>query len=78
MRKLPTELRRHPTSVALSVEALSRLEILAERLEMSRSQVVERAIQHFWDELTIEDEEPSDDVDEIGYNPYTGQYEEDI
>lgn len=91
MRKLPTELRRHPTSIALSVNALSRLQELSEEMETSRSRIVEDAIGLYYrffsvygpDRRDWEDDDPHppeipDDVDEIGYNPYTGQYEEDL
>ena len=75
MKKLPIEKRKIPTTIALTAEVLTMIDEMAERFEISRSAVAERAITTCYN-AWIADQEPiheiPDDVSEIGYNPYTG------
>ena len=81
MKRIPIEKRKQPTTLALTAEVLTMIDEMAERFEMSRSAVAERAIKTYYN-AWIADQEPipeiPDDVDEIGYNPFTGCYEEDL
>lgn len=81
MKKLPIEKRKIPTTIALTAEVLTMIDEMAERFEISRSAVAERAIKTCYN-AWIADQEPipeiPDDVSEIGYNPFTGCYEEDL
>ena len=91
MKKLPLEQRKVSTTVALSQLALGKLEIMSDRMQDSRSGIVEAAIGLYYrfyqvygpDRADWEDDDPQapeipDDVSEIGYNPYSGCYEEDL
>lgn len=91
MKKLPIEERKLSTTVALSRVALEKLNIMSDRMQDSRSGIVEQAIGLFYrfyqvygpDRSDWEDDDPQppeipDDVSEVGYNPYTGCYEEDL
>ena len=91
MRRIPTEKRKVSTTIALTPAALSTLETMCEEMNLSRSSVTEQAIGLFYrfflvygpDRADWQEEDPlppevSDDVSEIGYNPYTGSYEEDL
>ena len=82
MKKLPIEERKVSTTFALSLKALEKLDEI-QRLYpgKSRSYALEEiigVIYNAWiaDQKSI-DEIP-DDVSEIGYNPFTGSYEEDL
>ena len=44
----------------------------------SRSYAVEEIITILYNRYFSEDDEITDDVSEVGYNPYTGSYEEDL
>lgn len=91
MKKLPIEQRKVSVTVALSQLALGKLEIMSDRMSDSRSGIVEEAIGLFyryyqvygpdrsdWEEDDPQPPEIPDDVSEVGYNPYTGSYEEDL
>lgn len=91
MKKLPIEQRKVSVTVALSQLALGKLEIMSDRMRDSRSGIVEAAINLYYrfyqtygpDRSDWEDDDPQppeipDDVSEVGYNPYTGCYEEDL
>ena len=91
MKRIPIEKRKVSTTIALSPTALSRLELICGAMDMSRSAIAEDAIELYYrfylqygpDRADWQDEDPlppeiPDDVSEIGYNPYTGSYEEDL
>ena len=91
MKKLPIEQRKVSVTVALSQLVLSKLEIMSDRMQDSRSGIVEAAISLYYrfyqvygpDRADWEDDDPHlpeipDDVSEVGYNPFTGSYEEDL
>ena len=91
MKRIPIEKRKVSTTIALSPTTLSRLELICGAMDMSRSAVAEDAIELYYrfylqygpDRADWQDEDPappeiSDDVSEIGYDPYTGSYEEDM
>lgn len=80
MKRIPIEKRKVATTIALSPETVERIDKLAEKLKSSRSSIVAEAINMFFNDIE-EFEDVSDfpdDVSEIGYNPYTGSYEEDL
>lgn len=80
MKRIPIEKRKVATTIALSPETVERIDKLAEKLNSSRSSIVVEAINMFFNNME-EFEDVSDfpdDVSEIGYNPYTGSYEEDL
>lgn len=101
MKRIPIEKRKIPTTLALTMTALSKLDLVADGMDQSRSSVVEAAIGFYYrwfqvygpDRADWPDEDPCDlseadeedpipeipdEVSEIGYNPYTGCYEEDL
>lgn len=91
MKKLPIEQRKVSVTVALSQLALGKLEIMSDRMQDSRSGIVEAAIGLFYrfyqgygpDRADWEDDDPRppeipDDVSEVGYDPFTGSYSEDL
>ena len=91
MKKLPIEQRKVSVTVALSQLALGKLEIMSDRMQDSRSGIVEAAIGLFYryyqvygpDRSDWEDDDPHppefpDDVSEVGYDPFTGSYTEDL
>lgn len=91
MKRIPIEERKVSTTIALTPATLSTLETMCDRMNLSRSSVTEQAIGLFYryflvygpDRADWEDDDPQppeipDDVSEIGYNPYTGSYEEDL
>ena len=82
MKRIPIEKRKLPTTLALTAEVLTMIDEMAERFEISRSAVAERAIKTCFNAWIVDEEDPipeiPDEVSEIGYNPYTGCYEEDL
>lgn len=83
MKKLPINERKVSTTFALSLKALKKLDEIQERNfpGKSRSYVVEEiigVIYNTWIADQERTEEFPDDVSEVGYNPYTGSYEEDL
>ena len=90
MKRIPIEKRKIPTTLALTTDVLTMIDEMAERFEMSRSAAAEQAIKTCYNAWIadqkplpeipddLDDPEIPDDVDEIGYNPYTGCYEEDL
>lgn len=80
MKKLPIEERKVSTTFALSLKALEKLDEIQERRfpGKSRSYAMEEIIASIYNDWFPEEEEIPDDVSEVGYNPFTGSYEEDI
>lgn len=80
MKKLPIEERKVSTTFALSLKALEKLDEIQERFfpGKSRSYAVEEIITILHNRYFTEEDDIPDDVSEIGYNPYTGSYEEDL
>lgn len=80
MKKLPIEERKVSTTFALSLKALEKLDEIQERhfSGKSRSYAMEEIISTLYNMWFPEDGEIPDDVSEIGYNPYTESYEEDL
>ena len=78
-KRIPNEERKVSTTIALSLRTLSVLDELGTRSGENRSRIVEKAIMTYYREW-IEENDPRipDDVSEIGYNPYSGCYEEDL
>lgn len=83
MKKLPIEERKVSTTFALSRKALEKLNEIQERYYdgKSRSYTMEEiigVIYNAWIADQERAEEVPDDVSEVGYDPYTGSYEEDL
>ena len=78
-KRIPNEERKVSTTIALSLNTLSVLDELGTKSGENRSRIVEKAIRAYYREW-IEENDPRipDDVSEIGYNPYSGSYEEDL
>lgn len=80
MRRIPLEERKISITFALDRKSLEYIERLAEKLNCSRSAIITEAVREFWEDqerLTDVSDFP-DDVSEVGYNPYTGSYDEDL
>lgn len=83
MKKLPIEERKISTTFALTCEALKRLDEIQKNNYpgKSRSYVMDKIIETVFNAWIFDQErreEFPDDVSEVGYNPYTGSYEEDL
>lgn len=80
MKKLPIEERKVSTTFALSLKALEKLDEIQERHfpGKSRSYMMEEIIATLYNMWFPEEEEIPDDVSEVGYNPFSGCYEEDL
>lgn len=83
MRRLPIEERKVSTTFALSLQALEKLDEIQERRfpGKSRSYTMEEiigAIFNAWIADQERTEEVPDDVSEVGYDPFTGSYVEDL
>lgn len=89
-KRVPNEERRVSTTFAVSQNTLRLIDTMSEILGLSRSGIVNVAISFYHRWLVCEsgriDEDPHeissdalpDEVSEIGYNPFTGSYEEDL
>ena len=82
-KRIPIEERRISTTFSLSLKTLEKLDEIQERHcpEKSRSYTIAEVINVIYDAWFSDQErteEFPDDVSEIGYNPYTGCYEEDL
>ena len=83
MKKMPAENRKITTSFALSPQAMRELEEICEESfpQRSRSYALEaiiHAIHEAWIGDQKQPEEFPDEFIEVGYNPFTGAYEEDL
>lgn len=83
MKRLPIEERKVSTTFALSLKALEKLDEIQKRHfpGKSRSYTMEEiigVIYNAWIADQERTEEAPDDISEIGYNPYTGSYMEDL
>lgn len=83
--KVPNEKRKVSTTFAVDQLTLKEIDRLAELFGASRSHIVSEAVYYFSRKTAdiLEDKATDaadipDDVSEIGYNPYTGSYEEDL
>lgn len=77
-KKVEPDLRKITFTVSLAPALVRRLEHEASELGISRSALIRKAIDQYLEYADIMSTEMSDDVSEIGYNPYTGSYEEDL
>ena len=91
-KKIDPDIRKVTFTVSLAPALVRRLDEEAARCNLTRSALIRSAIGLYFRYAAVygpdpEDmdflppvlpDEPSDDVSEIGYNPYTGAYEEDI
>lgn len=89
MRKLKNEQdRKQSITISMSSETMRQLHQFRERLGLNRSETVRKAVDllfHAWivPELDREKIETADmddfpdDVNEVGYNPFTGSYSEE-
>lgn len=91
-RKAKTiEEKRRPVSVSLSPICIQLMDKMCDELGMTRSAAIEDAMSIYWRfyraygpvRTEWEDDDPQppeipDDVDEIGYDPFTGCYSEDL
>lgn len=83
MRRLPIEERKVSTTFALSLKTLEKLDEIQERNYpgKSRSYTMEEiigVIYNAWIADQERTEEVPDDVSEVGYDPFTGCYTEDL
>lgn len=83
MKKLPIEERKISTTFGLTCEALKRLDEIQKNNYpgKSRSYVMDKIIETVFNAWIFDQErteEFPDDVSEVGYNPFTGSYEEDL
>lgn len=83
--KVPNEKRKVSTSFAVDQQTLREIDRLAELFGASRSYIVSEAVFYFSRKAAdiLEDQATDaadipDDVNEVGYNPYSGSYEEDL
>ena len=80
MKRLPIAERKVSTTFALSLKALEKLDDIQERHfpGKSRSYTMEEIIATLYNMWFPEDDETPDDVSEVGYDPYSGCYTEDL
>ena len=83
MKRLPIEERKVSTTFALSLKTLEKLDEIQKNNYpgKSRSFVMDKIIETVFNAWIFDQErteEFPDDVSEVGYNPYTGSYEEDL
>lgn len=77
-KKIDPDIRKITFTVSLAPALVRRLEHEASELGISRSALIRKAIDQYLEYADIMSTDISDDVSEIGYNPYTGAYEEDL
>ena len=80
MKRIPIEQKKISITIALLPDVLAKLDRLADEMKCSRSAILAEAIRGYLEDQQEFTDVPDfpDDVSEIGYNPYTGSYEEDL
>lgn len=90
-KKIDPDIRKVTFTVSLAPALVRRLDEEASHCKLSRSALIRSAINLYFRYAAVYGPDPEDmdflppalpddpdDVSEIGYNPYTGAYEEDL